>query len=119
VVLGTPWELAEAIRAAYNGLVDTDPATDFHLRVTSGWRNPERNEAVGGAHGSPHQFGNGVDLVFSPVPPGFTKEQAFCLIADAAWSVPGVVQVIPERFGTNAQLDCDDELVNHIHVKSE
>jgi len=32
------------------------------MRITSGYRRPERNRRVGGADGSSHQFGRAVDV---------------------------------------------------------
>jgi len=56
---GQPLEYAEGIRSQY--IADIGQTTT--PIITSGWRNPERNERVGGALNSNHQRGAAVDLV--------------------------------------------------------
>ena len=44
------------------GLDDTRRAYGAPMTITSGYRCPERNERVGGARNSPHQFGRAADV---------------------------------------------------------
>jgi hypothetical protein len=52
------------------------PAT---LEVTSGYRNPERNERVGGASGSRHMMGRALDIAIKGVE-GANKEIAYYVL---------------------------------------
>lgn len=54
-----------AERLAVRAVAGTLPAniTHYGLNVNSAWRNPERNEVVGGVRNSNHQFGRALDLV--------------------------------------------------------
>ncbi len=63
--------VAELMRSYYVQIVEParilDPETYAHVRsnaltINSSWRNPERNEDVGGARKSNHQFGKALDL---------------------------------------------------------
>lgn len=53
-----------AERLAARAVAGTLPPHIIHygLNVNSAWRNPERNEAVGGVRNSNHQFGRALDL---------------------------------------------------------
>lgn len=66
LTLGNPFGYATDIRTQYvanlrdaNVILGTDEVTPL---VTSGWRNPERNEAVGGVINSLHQWSKTIDL---------------------------------------------------------
>ena len=52
--------------------------------VSSGYRNPRRNDRIDGMSTSKHQWGKAVDLVPGRLPPGRTNSQAMELIEDAA-----------------------------------
>ncbi len=104
--------------AGPNGIAETqavNQATNFGLTLTSGWRNPERNEAVGGVITSIHQYGNAVDLVVGTVP-GKTRAQLFCILQTAADQVPGANGFA--EIGANQAPDCTDANVTHIHVQT-
>lgn len=45
-----------------NTFVVPDEISTYDLKINSSWRNPERNEKVGGVQKSNHQFGRAVDL---------------------------------------------------------
>jgi sugar lactone lactonase YvrE len=82
------------------------------LTINSTWRNPERNEAVGGVLNSRHQFGNAIDLnnlnAFGP----FTAAQMNCLL-ETAGNMNG--NGIAERF--SVQIACTDATITHVHVQ--
>ena len=81
---GVMSEIAEAVRTRYNGKVDTDAATDYGIVVSSGYRNPRRDDQVGGVSTSKHQWGEAVDLVPGRLPPNVTSSQAMDWIEEAA-----------------------------------
>lgn len=103
------------IVAGPNGIAETvaeNEVTNVPLEINSAWRNPERNEAVGGILNSRHQFGNAVDLdIFGPAE-GKTMQQLFCILETAG---DAVATGIAEDFGV--QVLCDDEDVTHVHVQ--
>jgi hypothetical protein len=70
--------MSEAALAAWSGLTD---AWGQPLNVTSAYRDPKRNEEVGGAKGSQHMHGNAYDVDTS----GMSYEDRLRL-ADAAWN---------------------------------
>jgi hypothetical protein len=121
LIWGKPGELAELVRAEYNKLLNQ--TTDFGLTIGSSWRNPERNEAVGGALLSRHQFGNAVDLSVGTVP-GKTRQQLYCILETAAQNiVPATTNpdgtTTPNayaEFGVSPR-NCGAMDVNHIHVQ--
>jgi len=87
---------------------------NYLLTISSGWRNPERNEAVGGARTSNHQYGKAVDLVVEVARTGLFKEQLYCILASA---VEGVGKTpAPEIPGSTKPVDCNLMDVDHIHV---
>ena len=58
-VLGSRY--AEVRNNEFNG----NPVPANALRLTSGYRNPERNERIGGSRGSRHMLGRAIDLAFA------------------------------------------------------
>ena len=90
---GKMTEIAEAVRKAYNDAIDSDPNTDYGIRITSGYRNPRKNDRVGGRENSRHQWGDAVDLAppWNPNarPPGKSYSQAVEDIRVAAEAVYG------------------------------
>ena len=103
------------IVAGPNGIAETvavNQVTDYGLLITSAWRNPERNEAVGGVQNSRHQFSDAVDLVFLPAP-GKTREQLFCILQQAGINAKG--SAFTEHYGER-RYDCREADVTHVHV---
>ena len=70
--------MSEAALAAWSGLTD---AWGQPLTVTSAYRDPKRNEEVGGAKGSQHMHGNAYDVDTSHL----SHDERLAL-ADAAWN---------------------------------
>ena len=70
--------MSEAALAAWSGLTD---AWGQPLTVTSAYRDPKRNEEVGGANNSQHMHGNAYDVDTS----NLSYEERLAL-ADAAWN---------------------------------
>lgn len=70
--------MSEAALAAWSGLTD---AWGQPLTVTSAYRDPKRNEAVGGANNSQHMHGNAYDVDTSHL--SYDERLA---LADAAWN---------------------------------
>ena len=76
---GVMTDLAEAVRAKYNERIDSDSETDYGIVISSGYRNPKKNDTLENAvPGSKHQWGRAVDLirVRSNLPPNTTYEEA-------------------------------------------
>ena len=107
------------IVAGSNGVAETvavNQGTDYGLNLTSAWRNPERNEAVGGVKNSRHQYGDGVDLVPVNNVPEKTLIQLNCILETAAQNVVGNTgDAFAEERAT--QRDCDDSRITHIHAE--
>jgi hypothetical protein len=72
-----PTGMSEAATAAYGKLVD---AYGQPLAINSAYRDPEKNEEVGGAKGSQHTHGNAYDVDVSNMP----HDERLAL-ADLAW----------------------------------
>ena len=103
------------IVAGANGIAETvadNRVTNVGLRLNSAWRNPERNEAVGGVLNSRHQFGNAVDLDITGPAEGLTTAQLFCILQTAG---DAVADGFAEHFG--AQRVCNLADVTHVHVQ--
>ena len=84
---GSMTEIAENVRERYNDLIDDDPDTDYGIMISSGYRNPRRNDRIGGKSDSKHQWGRAVDLVpSSRLPPNMTEAEAMKRIEAAAKS---------------------------------
>jgi len=109
---GSPGALADSVYLQYNNLLNTTPSTATTFTITSGWRNPERNEAVGGVQNSDHQFGNALDLV----PLDWQDHpELFCTLLSAAQNVGGTF-VQAENALSQRVNNCADSTVRHIHV---
>ncbi len=109
--------VGRTITAGPNGVAETralNQTTNFGLVLSSGWRNPERNEAVGGVQNSRHQFGNAIDLVIGNVP-GKTSAQLYCILQTAARGIVGVQNAFAERNATPRVCNAAD--VDHVHVQ--
>ena len=83
--------------------------------MTSGWRNPEINEYVGGVRLSSHQFGNAVDLKFesgAPQNTGLTTTELWNIIqqSGAAVAMQSFCEIGP------TSMSCNDPGVDHVHV---
>jgi hypothetical protein len=119
IVNGVMIDLAEQIRVEYNNMIDDDPSTDYGIRITSGYRNPERNENVGGAIASFHQDGSAIDLAPVFNVPNMTASQLWCTLLNAA-------QVVARRY-PSAEAQAEDmgrpvpcnASPDHIHVEVE
>lgn len=111
------------------------------LWISSGWRNPERNEAVGGVETSMHQIGLAADVKMRRVtaPPELQQEPQWlqvrpletlrCMLMTAGWHVVNnhcVPQVplhndqncrwnVIAEYGTDFS-KCNTRKVSHIHV---
>lgn len=121
LMVGNPGIRGEAVRGQYNQLLRTtlgNPAfPEQGLAMSSGWRNPERNEAVNSlAVASIHQYGNAADLqVLSSTvtASGLTMAQLWGILAAAG---DAVGSGFCER--GNVQVSCNDPLgVSHVHVQ--
>jgi hypothetical protein len=120
-----------------NGVISAGPdgiahtrirLVDYDLQVTSGWRSPEHNEAIGGVLTSKHQRANALDLVpcgsfgsTCSAPkrnalPG-TETQTWCLLLQAAGSVhrPQMTTFFQTESGPGQACPCTGG-VNHVHV---
>ena len=104
-VAGRMAEIAEAVRKAFNDLIDSDPKTDYKLRISSGYRNPVRNRKVSGVELSRHQWGEAVDLlpVKSSLPPGKSYAEVMKMIEKAARQTP--YRVIRKGDHIHVQID--------------
>lgn len=83
-------------------------------RITSGWRNPERNEAVGGVLRSAHQRAGAADLV--PPTAGVPAEVSWCVLLRAARGQPNVYAQTETNASTRP-VNCITPGVDHVHVE--
>ncbi len=117
VIFGQPGQFAQAVRDEYNRQIQTrlglDHTPNYGLTLTSGWRNPERNEAVGGVINSHHQSGDAIDLTVGTVP-RLSREELNCILRSAASTVGEAIAEIP---GSNADIRCNHPDIDHIHVE--
>jgi Glucodextranase, domain B/Peptidase M15 len=108
-----------AIIAGPNGRADTRVLQgDFDLLINSAWRNPERNEAVGGASTSRHQAGNALD--FFPVlnVADLDRLELMCTLLTAGTNVVGASNAFAEESPNNLnKCDATNHLITHVHVQ--
>jgi hypothetical protein len=87
-------------------------------RISSGWRNPERNEAIGGAKTSSHQRGDALDLAWAEdaFPPyqGLSKAIGWCVLLQAA-SMDGVYAQAEIKDSIDPK-PCVTDSITHVHV---
>lgn len=57
------WEIVANLHRLASFLDNMREAWGSGIRVSSGYRSPQLNAAVGGVSGSAHQYGNAVDIV--------------------------------------------------------
>ncbi len=108
---------SNAIVAGPNGIAETvavSGITNVGLIINSAWRNPERNEAVGGVFESRHQFGDAIDIRPVGSVAGKTDAQLWCILVTAADNVPGANGFSEQG---SAQIDCELRGVSHVHVQ--
>lgn len=109
-----------------NGVISAGPdgiartrlrMVNYDLRVSSGWRSPEHNEAIGGVLTSRHQLANALDLGPQITLPA-TRAQTWCLLKQAAGSVarPPLTTYAQTENGPASSCPCTDAGVNHVHV---
>ena len=121
IIVGTPGNIAQSTRNQWNSLIGQQIGsgqTNYGLTISSAWRNPERNEAVGGVVNSNHQTGNAVDLVIPNISSvatatGLTQTQLWCLLESAG---DAVGTGIPESGAT--QVACTSPTITHVHVQT-
>ena len=61
-----------------------NPPIDYKIKITSGYRNPKRNDRVGGKELSLHQWGDAVDLAPITWPTNSNRKKALEVLAAAA-----------------------------------
>ncbi len=111
-----------------NGVISAGPTgvahtrlrvVNYNLTVTSAWRSPEHNEAVGGVLDSRHQLANALDMKPRPNNPLPSDEaRTWCLLLYAAGTVQreGLVNFHQTERGPGEHWDCDQLGVSHVHV---
>ena len=107
-----------AILAGPDGTSQTTVLTgNFTLTVNSTWRNPERNEAVGGVKTSRHQYGNAVDMSPGNASVGLLNTQPglYCVLKTAGSSVANFAQA---ENGPAHAVPCNIGNVNHVHAQN-
>lgn len=120
LMVGNCGTLGEAVRAEYNqrlrSTLGNPSFPDQNLVMTSGWRNPERNEYFGGAVDSLHQYGRAVDLAVlasTATASGLTMAQLWAIL-EAAGDAVGTGFC---EDGT-LQVTCSNPAVDHVHVQN-
>lgn len=116
--------------------VATQAKQQGRLTVTSAWRNPERNEAVGGVMNSRHQFGGAVDVkplrfVLDDGTP--VEEQAlYCLLEHTAERMLALAYGVPQTSARQWAISEDgaepvrcqlpngaeNPTIDHVHVQT-
>jgi hypothetical protein len=102
-----PLVFAEEVRTTYNDFyrdLVSGPVQEQTPLITSGWRNPERNEAIGGVINSEHQWQATLDLflpgdaqpIYDPANPDVAATD-WCRLAKVAWDSPARSEVIVEN----------------------
>jgi hypothetical protein len=114
---------AGPVRAGPNGTAETRAnnrgiSLDLSRAVTSAFRNPQRNRAVGSkALNSRHTRGRALDLDPRVLAvPGRTSAQMMCVLEAAGDAVAGPSNSFTEK-GATTFLACDSPLADHVHVQ--
>lgn len=83
--------------------------------MNSGWRNPERNESVGGARRSVHQVGGAADFGI-PGSETISATVLWCVLLQAARDLPSVYAQT-ETGASTSSVDCITPGVTHVHAQ--
>jgi hypothetical protein len=93
---------------------------DFEVEdcVTSSFRNPQRNRAVGSvALNSRHVRGRAIDCDPRTHPiAGISSQEMMCLVEDAGLQILGRGNAFTEK-GAAVFLDCDSPAADHVHLQ--
>ncbi len=91
------------------------------IHIESGWRNPERNMAVGGVPTSAHMKGNALDLKPQdengiPQPERMNAQLRWCILKTAANNV--LHKLVQAEDGPDSRASCRTVLstITHIHI---
>jgi hypothetical protein len=102
-----------------SGIAETTVAvTEYDINLTSGWRNPQRNEAWAGAINSRHQYGDAVDLQPLDDVPNKEIGDLNCILVTAAQRVVGAggKAIVENGAIFDPNMACNDDNVDHIHA---
>ena len=86
------------------------------LSCTSAWRNPRRNDRVGGVMNSYHQLGNAVDIV--PIQNKWPGNVAGCNIISDFQSASKALACLARKIFPNPAYDVVSEL-DHLHIEKQ
>lgn len=89
---------------------------DKTIQITSGWRNPQRNEVYSSAPTSRHQLGGAVDAAWFDA--DHSTSEIWCTLLEAAQRLVarGVVDFTQAENGAGTPVPCTNSDVGHIHV---
>ncbi|WP_224364969.1 D-Ala-D-Ala carboxypeptidase family metallohydrolase [Hyalangium versicolor] len=114
---------AGPILAGRNGIAETTAnnrkvRVDLSQLVTSAYRNPQRNRAVGSkSPDSRHTRGRALDLDPRALTvPGKDSRQLMCVLEAAGDRIVGSGNSFTER-GSATFLDCNDVAADHVHIQ--
>lgn len=114
---------AGPVLAGRNGVAETrannrQARVDVSRLVTSGFRNPQRNRAIGSRSlNSRHTRGRALDLDPRALAvPGKDARQLMCILEAAGDRVVGEGNSFTER-GAATFLDCNDVTADHVHIQ--
>lgn len=105
------------IVAGPNGIAETDANNQignvqYVLTVSSGYRNPRRNLAVGSqSANSYHVYGRALDIVV-PAVPGRTRAELYCILEQAGSNYAFAISEVGATPAT-----CNNASVDHVHVR--
>lgn len=110
------------ILAGRNGIAETrannrNVRVDLESSISSAFRNPRRNAAVGSSIGSRHTRGSALDIDPRGLSvPGRDARQLMCVVEAAGDRVVGERNSFTEK-GAKTFLDCDDPASDHVHIQ--
>ncbi len=113
---------AGPIHAGRNGIAETRAnnrkvRVDLEPFVSSAFRNPRRNAAVGSSIGSRHTRGRALDIdPRSITVRGKDARQLMCVVEAAGDRLVGERNSFTER-GAKTFLDCNDPAADHVHIQ--
>lgn len=113
---------AGPILAGRNGVAETrannrNVRVDLEPFISSAFRNPRRNAAVGSSIGSRHTRGRALDIdPRALVVRGKDARHLMCVVEAAGDKVVGERNSFTER-GATTFLDCNDPAADHVHIQ--